>query len=353
MTIDRFTPLKFATGKTARNRVVVPPMASATADADGFATEQTWTHYQNLTKSGAGLVFVEYSFVHQTGKGESNQLGAAHDAQIPGLKKIAQTIQASGALAGLQIVHVGGKTTSEVTGWPLMAPSDIPVPVKGWQPGTPIAMSKDQIALWEDWFVQAAGRAAAAGFDLVELHGAHGYGLNQWLSPLTNQRTDGWGGSILDRSKLLLSIVRGIKARYPQLLLAIRLPASDHFEGGLSIEEMRTVISCLEFLGVDLIDVSSGIGGWRRPQGRDGEGYLVDDATAIKLSTSLPVIGVGGIETGAFIDQALGQGRIDLAAVGRAILKDPAGWGSKNLSSENRSFPSNRLPDYNHRLCPL
>ena len=329
---SRFAPHAFAGGKVASNRVVVPPMASETADAGGAATPATVAHYANLAASGAGIVFAEYTFVHPSGRGEENQLGADSDDKVPGLRAIARAITRTGALAGLQLVHVGGKTTKALAGGELMSPSGVRVPVKGWEPDESRAMDVPDIKLWVRWFTAAAVRAADAGFDLVELHAAHGYGLNQWLSPLTNKRADAYGGDIESRARLLLEIVDAIRAASPGLLIAVRLPGQDHMDGGLTMGEMRILTARLEARGVDLIDVSSGIGGWRRPEGRSGEGYLVNDAAGIKTFTSLPVIGVGGIESGAFIDRILGEGRVDFAAVGRAILKDPRAWGLAQLS---------------------
>lgn len=337
--LNRHTAYKFKNGASSQNRVVVPPMASQTADKDGFVTDITVEHYSRLAQAKAGLIFVEYTFVHRTGKGEANQLGAYTDEQISGLARISSAIHLSSALAGLQLVHAGGKTSTELTGTHLMAPSAIPVPVKGWQPEAPIAMTFDQIHDWVDWFVAAAGRAAAANFDLVELHAAHGYGLNQWLSPLTNQRQDSFGGSIEGRSRLLLQIVTKIKAVYPNLLLSVRLPAQDHMDGGLTVQEMAWVVSQLELVGTDIIDVSSGIGGWRRPDGKMGQGYLIADAAQLKAHISVPVIGVGGIETGSFIDHVLQTNKVDFAAVGRAILQNPGEWDLKNLAPPSIEVP--------------
>ncbi|MEK6774737.1 MAG: NADH:flavin oxidoreductase [Bdellovibrionota bacterium] len=334
MNLNRYTSFKFENGKIAKNRVVVPPMASQTADKDGFVTDRTIEHYGRLSKSGAAIVFVEYSFIHQTGKGEENQLGVQDDGKIAGLKKISSKIQSSGALAGLQIVHVGGKTTFEITGVSLLGASRIQVPVKGWTPEIPKEMTPLQIQELTQWYIDAAHRASKSGFDIIELHAAHGYGLNQWLSPITNQRGDSHGGQIENRANLLIEIVQKLNQEVPNLLLAVRLPAQDHFDGGLTIEEMTWVVSQLENLGVALIDVSSGIGGWRRPEGNSGEGYLVSDASQLKQSLSIPVIGVGGIESGVFIDEILKAGSVDFAAVGRAILKDPAHWHQRNLGSQ-------------------
>ena len=331
MSINRHSPYFFKHDKVAKNRVVVPPMASQTASSDGFATEATIAHYKKLAESGAGIIFVEYSFVHPSGKSESNQLGANSDQQISGLKEIANTIQSSGALSGLQLVHAGGKTTADLV---QRAPMALSVPVKDWTPDPPQAMSVEEITQWQEWFLQAALRAAAAGFDFVELHAAHGYGLNQWLSPLTNQRADDYAGSITARARLLLEIVKMIKDHVPQLLVAVRLPAQDHLPGGLLLPEMKIVVQQLESFRVDLVDVSSGIGGWRRPEGRKGQGYLVPDATDLKMATDLPVIGVGGIESGDFIDALLIEEKVDFAAVGRSILKNPLGWQLNNLRDD-------------------
>ncbi len=328
---NRFSPYRFAGGQTAQNRVVVPPMASQTAEERGNATAATTRHYARLAQSGAGTVFVEYSFVHPSGKGEENQLAADSDANIAGLAEIAGVIYRAGALAGLQLVHVGGKSTKALAGGELMSPSGVPVPVKGWEPDASVEMTPSDIRLWVRWFTDAALRAQAAGFDLVELHAAHGYGLNQWLSPLTNRRTDAYGGGMAARSRILLEIVESIRAAAPGLLLAARLPGQDHMEGGLTTADMGWLVNRLEGMGMDLIDVSSGIGGWRRPEGRAGEGYLVNDAAALKPFTSLPVIGVGGIQTGDYIDRILDEGRVDFAAVGRAVLQDPLAWGREQL----------------------
>lgn len=329
--LNRFSRYIFKNGVAAKNRVVVPPMASKTADGLGFITEQTLEHYRRLTQSRAGLVFVEYSFVDESGRAEAQQIGVDRDNKIAGLSKLSEIIHRSSALAGLQLVHAGGKTKSNLTARPLQGPSAIVVPVKEWQPEVPVAMTIDEIDHWIESFVLAAGRAYAAGFDIVEVHAAHGYGINQWLSPLTNRRSDDYGGNLQGRSRILLKIVRKIKSQFPERLLSVRLPAQDHLEGGLSVSDMRKVVADLEAAGLDLVNVSSGIGGWRRPDGRNGEGYLVGDASLLKVATQLPIIGVGGISTGDFIDQILADQKIDFAAVGRALLEAPENWGALNL----------------------
>src|SRR4051812_31627956 len=183
-TLDRFSSLSFRNGKAFRNRVVVPPMASETADRDGFVTDETLAHYGKLSRSGAGLVMVEYTYVHRSGRSEERQLGIQSDAHIFGLARLASAIRAAGAVAGLQITHAGGKTSRDLSGDALMGPSPIPVPVKDREMECPDPMGEAEIELWKESFRAGYLRAAAAGFDLVEAHAAHGYGLNQWLSPI-------------------------------------------------------------------------------------------------------------------------------------------------------------------------
>ena len=325
----------FKNGKIAKNRVVVPPMASQTADENGNVTEKTIQHYKNLAQSGAGIIFVEYSYIHKSGKGEKNQLGVDTNDKVSSLSEISKVIHESGALAGFQIVHVGGKADSAISGMPLLGASPIRVPVKDRNLAVPTEMTESQVETYIDWYAEAAERVSVAGFDIVELHAAHGYGLNQWLSPITNKRSDQFGGGVSKRAEIIFRIIRKIKNQVPSLLVGIRLPAQDHYPEGLSVEDMQWVVQELEKLGVDIIDVSSGIGGWRRPEGRNGEGYLLDDAQALKKHLNLPVIGVGGIESGDFIDHIIENNIVDFAAVGRAILKDPQTWRLQHLQNSN------------------
>jgi NADPH2 dehydrogenase len=328
--MNRFQKFTFKNGKVAQNRLVIPPMASGTADQAGFATQATFDHYQRLSTAGAGIVFVEYSYVHSSGRSEANQLAADSADKEPGLAAIASIIRSKGSLAGLQIVHAGGKSNRMFTNSALMGPSAIRVPVKGMEMEVPQAMSLSDINDLQNWFLGAADLAFRAGFDFVELHAAHGYGLNQWLSPLTNQRNDSFGGSMQRRSRLLFSIVEKIKRLLPELLISVRIPGQDYLPSGLNLDDTIWLAQELELRGLDLLDVSSGIGGWRRPETVKGEGYLVADAAAIKSKIGTPVIGVGGIETEAYIEQAIRESRIDFAAVGRAILKDPGAWFNKS-----------------------
>ena len=311
---------------TLRNRVVVPPMASQTANQLGFVTIKTQEHYQRLSEAGAGLLIVEYTYVHPTGRSEENQLGIYSDASIEGLSKISKLIHHSGAISGIQLSHAGGKSDRGLTGGALMGASAIAVPVKGQEMEIPDEMNKEEIELWKSAFGKASDRAVAAGFDLIELHSAHGYGLNQWLSPITNHRVDEYGLNLTGRMRLLLEIIIEIRARHPLLLISVRMPGQDFTDNGLTIDDTIIVAQSLEKIGVDIIHVSSGIGGWRRSNSRIGEGYLVNEATRVLAAVNIPVIGVGGIESGEYIDSGISSAQFSLAAVGRAILKNPKAW---------------------------
>lgn len=338
--INRLSPLPLRKGKVLRNRVIVPPMASQTATRQGFVTNETLNHYIELSQSSASLIIVEYSYIHSTGRSEENQLGVSDDSRIIGLRDLASSIQKSGALAGIQLTHAGGKTNRELTGGILMGASLVAVPTKDQQLEIPTPMTHEQISDWKKYFVDAACRAYRAGFDLIEIHSAHGYGLNQWLSPLTNKRNDRYGGSLENRMRLLVEIVQDIRAQHPNLLISVRMPGQDFFDGGFTTTEAVTLAQTLEKLGVDLIHVSSGIGGWRRPKERTGEGYLVKESATIQNAVHTPVIGVGGIQTASYIDDALKNKQFSLAAVGRAISTNPKHF-YENIFSTTKIGDSN------------
>lgn len=326
--MDLHTPLKLNHQLTLKNRVVVPPMASSKADQHGFVTPDTLQHYSHLAKSNASLLMVEYTYVHKSGKSEPNQLGIDSDDHIAGLTKLADSIRSTGALSAIQLTHSGAKTTRSQTGGPLISPSGVRVPVKGQQLELPDKAGSHEIDLIKQEFFAAAKRATKAGFQIIELHAAHGYGINQWLSPLTNQRNDTYGGSNRNRARLLLETIELIRTDIPNAVLSVRIPGLDHFPDGLTHEDSIQIAKMLESAGVSIINVSSGIGGWRRPRARFGEGYLVDDAQIIAQQVNVPVIGVGGIKTAKYINESLLQKRFALAAVGRSILNHPE-WGAE------------------------
>jgi NADPH2 dehydrogenase len=274
---------------------------------------------------------VEYTFVDISGRSEEFQMGISTPSHVAGLRELAHLIHEKGAMAGIQLTHSGAKTERKFSGGILQGPSSISVPGKNQIFEIPDSMNLSDIDRWKKSFLECAGRAVEAGFDLIELHAAHGYGLNQWLSPLTNKRMDQYGGTLFNNARLLFEIIDSIRNKFPTILLSVRMPGQDFMPGGLTQIDTQFIAQELEKRGVDLLDISSGIGGWRRPESRSGEGYLVNEASQILNIVSIPVIGVGGIESGQYIDEVISTKKITLAAVGRAILKDPFGWGEQHL----------------------
>lgn len=329
--INRFSCLQINEHFSLKNRVVIPPMASGTASSDGQVTRQTLQHYQRLSLAKSGLLIVEYTYVDLTGRSEAHQLGISDDRHIQGLSMLANLIKQSGSLAGIQLTHSGSKSDETLTNGNLMGPSAIAVPVKDRELQVPREMQTADIELWKFAFAAGIDRAVQAGFDLVEIHAAHGYGLNQWLSAITNHRQDTYGKTQAGRFQLLYEIIAAARQRHPHLLLSVRIPGQDFIENGLTVEDSLTLAKGLEKLGVNLIHVSSGIGGWRRPASRHGEGYLVAEAAIIQQNIQIPVIGVGGIFSGEYIDRGLKQNWFSLATVGRATLEDPSGWAEKQM----------------------
>lgn len=309
--------------KNVRNRVIVPAMASQTADANGFVTLQTLNHYERLSESGAGILFVEYSFVDVSGRSEPNQLGASSDAHFEGLAQVAEVIKKSGAIAGLQITHAGGKAQKIYSQGDLWGPSDVKVPVKNLELDDPNPLPLEKMEWFQQCFLNAARNAWLAGFEFIELHVAHGYGLNQWVSGYTNQRNDSYGGTKENRFRILLELIQKIKAQNPELLISLRFPGTDFLEGGLTAFEAQILAQNVEKSGAHLLNVSSGLGGWRRPNERLHEGYLVPEAIEIAKKVSIPVSGVGGIQTREYIDSLLEGSKLQFVSIGRAILNDP------------------------------
>jgi NADPH2 dehydrogenase len=314
-------------GLVLKNRIVMPPMATGLSSKKGEVTDRHVEHYSRRAK-GPGLIIVEHSYVAQNGKLSENQLGIYDDSLIPGFSRLAKNVHNEGAAIAAQINHAGRLASSKITGTQPVAPSAISASPTA---ETPKELRREEIDEIVDQFASAAVRAIKAGFDIVEIHGAHGFLLNQFTSPLANRRADEFGGSLTGRMKLPLKVVSTIRGKIGSTVpLFYRLGADDNMPGGLTLEEGKTVAQRLVEAGVDVIDVSGGLGG-SRPATLKGEGYLVHLAEGVKKAVSVPVIGVGGIVTAEFADQLIRLGRIDLVAVGRAMLSDPD-WAAKAIN---------------------
>jgi len=314
-----------------RNRIVMPPMATQLATLEGEVTDRLVEHYEVRSKD-LGLLIVEHTYVAKEGKASTNQPGVYSDRLIPGLKKLVEAVHGHGTPIVLQINHAGSTTSKDVCGVQPLAPSPVMHPTRGTE--LPRPFSREEIDEVVKSFTKAAGRAAEAGFDAVEVHGAHGFLLNQFLSPLTNQRDDEYGGPLENRVRLSVAIITSIREELGSgFPLLFRLGAEDGLPGGLTLKEGMEAAKALAESRVDIIDVSGGLIG-SRPSGVKGPGYYVPQAAAVKEAAGVPVIGVGGITTAEEADEIIRSGKVDLVAVGRAMLKDPE-WASKAVASLN------------------
>jgi len=317
-----FSPLQIK-HFTLRNRIVLPPMAQDIADDSGQVTEAHIKHYVQRAATGVGMVIVEHCYVRRDGRYNPRQLGIHDDRLIPGLAQLARAVKAYDVVVGVQIAHAGGRASSKTTGGQPVAPSDGVLTPGGSEPARALTLA--ELDALEEAYVAATRRAVEAGFDFVEVHGAHCFLLCEFLSPLANHRTDAYGGSLENRLRFPLRIVQAIRRVLPDaLLLLYRLPGSDFLPGGLTEEEGRQAAQALAAAGVDVLDVSGGMCGSERP-GWDGksQGYFVPTAAGIKAAVSVPVIVAGGITDPCFADQVIRSGQADLVAIGRAMLRNP------------------------------
>ena len=313
-------------GFVLRNRIVLPPMATELSSGKGEVTEGLIQHYSRRSR-GPGLAIVEHSYVSTEGRRSKNQLGVYDDRLIPGLSSLAEAMKKQGSVATIQINHAGAKSSPDVIETQPVAPSPVPPPGKE---NVPRGLSVAEIEEITEQFVAAASRVVRAGFDAVEVHGAHGFLLNQFTSPLTNKRTDRYGGSLENRVRFPLEIVSRVRDELGEkVLLLFRLGADDKMEGGLSLIEGVKIAEMLESAGVDIIDISGGHCG-SAPDWLKGPGFFLHLSEAVKSAVSVPVIGVGGVTTSEFADLSIRQGKADLVAVGRAFLKDPD-WALKAI----------------------
>ena len=305
-------------GLTLRNRIVMPPMQTGRATVKGAVTDRLISFY--VRRSAAlGLLIVEHSYVSAGGKLSPKQLGIYNDELIDGLEKLSARIHAVGTPVVVQITHAGGVANRQVIGAEPAGPSAT---------RNARELTRNEIEALVEEFAVAAERAIKAGFDGVELHGAHGFLLNQFSSPLLNKRADEYGGSLENRMRFPLMVVEKVRESSRGRLLLYRLGADDLDPNGTRVEDSATFATKLEQYGVDVIDVSGGLCGSEPKQLRNVKGYFVPQAYEIKRAVKAPVIGVGGITDAEYADKLVRDGKVDLVAVGRALWKDPK-WAEK------------------------
>ncbi|MCW4003141.1 MAG: NADH:flavin oxidoreductase [Candidatus Bathyarchaeota archaeon] len=309
-------------GITLRNRIVMPPMQSGRASFEGAVTNRLINFYVRRS-TALGLPIVEHAYVSPMGKIGPKQLGIYDDTLLAGFEKLASAIHAVGAPTVVQINHAGGVANKKVIGAVPTGPSET---------GKTRALEKAELYSIADEYALAAERAVKAGFDGVELHGAHGYLLNQFFSPLINKRDDEFGGSLENRMRFPLLVVEKVRRCLNDKLLLYRLGSDDLAPMGTHIEDVVTFAVKLEAAGVDILDVSGGMCGSEPKQLRQIKGYFVPQAVRIKKTVSAPVIGVGGITDAKFADELVRAGEVDLVAVGRALWHD-CEWAQKAMQT--------------------
>lgn len=305
-----------------KNRLVMPPMATNYATKDGQVTDRQIEYYAERAKGGVGLIIVEVCCVDApVGKGFVGQICIDDDKFIPGLSKLAKAIKKRGARAAIQLHHAGRQASSEITGHQPVAPS--PIAAEDGDQPRPLTI----VAIQElvNRFGDAAGRAKKAGFDGVELHGAHGYLISQFLSPLSNHRQDAYGGSVEKRAKFLLDIIKDARSKVGNdFPLWCRLSAMEiSADGGITPEETQIVAKLAEKAGVDAIHVSAHqVGPARKPPMAQPPCNFVPWAQAIKEVVKVPVIAVSRI-TLEFAEDIVRDGKADFVSMGRELLVDP------------------------------
>jgi len=319
-------------GVTFANRIVVSPMCQYSCE-DGFATDWHLVHLGSHAVGGAGLVFAEATAVEARGRISPQDLGLWTDAHIEPLARITQFIHSQGGVAGMQLAHAGRKASvarpwegdskleESAGGWrDVVAPSAVPFSASY---AMPIALTVEGIAAVVRAFGEAARRTLEAGYRVIELHGAHGYLLHEFLSPLSNQRTDHYGGSFENRTRIVRETVEAVRTQWPECFpLFIRISATDWTAGGWDVEQSVELARMLGPLGVDLVDCSSGgnVAGAKIPI---GPGYQTKFAERVRQEAGILTGAVGMITSAAQAEQILRSGQADVVFLARQLLRDP------------------------------
>ena len=333
-----FRPLSLR-GVPLRNRIVISPMCQYSA-VDGLASDWHLVHLGRFALGGAGTVFVEATAVHPRGRITHGDLGLWSDSQIPPLRRIARFLAEHGAVPAIQLAHAGRKASMQrpwhgngpiddadrargEDAWPVVAPSALPMD-EGWL--VPRELSSAEMAALREAWRQAAVRALESGFEIVELHAAHGYLLHEFLSPLSNRRGDAYGGDRAGRMRFPLEVAETLRAVWPQdRPVFVRVSAVDGIEGGWTLEDTVAFARELKARGVDLVDCSSGglAGSATAARVPRGPGFQVPFAARIRREAELMTMAVGLIVEPQQAEDILKTGQADLVAIGREALFDP------------------------------
>ncbi len=321
-----FTPIKVG-GMRVPNRFVRSATQDFLATDEGEVTDRQVNFYAQLAEGEIGLIISGHAFVQPSGKASPRQLAAYDDRFVDGLRRIAAAAHRFPSRVVLQIAHAGRQTKEKLCGCTPVSPSAVHDPVSKVMPRE---LSPAEISVLIGDFIEAARRAREAGFDGVQLHAAHGYLLNSFLSPHTNRRTDEWGGPIENRARVIVEILSGIRALTGRgFPVIVKLNSTDFLEGGLTLEDSVRAAVLLEAAGIDGIEVSGGMAEagrgsiWPGLRKEEDEGYFVAAAARIKAAVKVPVFGLGGIRTFAAAEKIVREGRADLISLSRPFIRDP------------------------------
>lgn len=319
-----------------KNRIVMPPMTTRLSDEEGFVTDETIAYYMARVQGGIGLITVEMASPERAGRHRRRELGIYDDRFLPGLQKLVQAIHDGGAKASIQLGHGGGHTRRDICGETPVAPSAIPHPVfeTTFETIIPEAMTKARIEQCVAAFAAAATRAACAGFDCVEIHAAHGYLISQFLTPFENRRTDEYGGSLENRARFGLEVLRAVKAAAPDIGVVFRLSVEDYFPQGMPWSEGKQVAIWAAEAGADALHIAAGhyrslpSAARQIPPMEYAEGTFLDYAAGVKAAVKAPVIAVGRLGDPVLAEAAVEDGKADFVALGRTSIAEPE-WAEK------------------------
>lgn len=311
-----------------QNRLVMPPIVIDRADPEGYVTPEMLDFYREKTKGGYfGLVILENSYIAKAGKFDRRQLSIADDGVVEGLRQLVKTVHENGSKCLMQINHAGMKADEDRIGTIPVGPISFEDLATGQRVR---GLSVEEIGSIVQMFAHAAKRLEAAGFDGVEIHSAHGFLLDQFYSPLTNQRRDEYGGALRNRIRIHLQVIEAVRSMVGQdFVISLRLGASDYMPGGTTIDDSVEAARELEKAGVDLISVSGGLCGFTNPEDRS-QGYFSPLSEAIKKVVSVPVLLTGGVTQAQAAEELLADGKADLIGVGRAMFRDSQ-WAKKAI----------------------
>ncbi len=299
-----------------KNRIVMPPMCMYSSDESGYANEFHFTHYTSRAVGGVGLIIVEATGVTPNGRITERDLGIWEDGQISGLKQIVQACHDQGSKIAIQLGHAGRKST--VKNEIILAPSAIPFDENS---PVPHELSVTEITEIIQAFKDGAQRAEKAGFDAIEIHAAHGYLISEFLSPISNKRTDNYGGSISNRARILKEILIEIHKVWPkEKPVIVRVSADDYHPEGMTPSQMAEIVHEVKVF-IDILHVSSG--GVVTVPIKLYPGYQVEAASFLKANCKIPVIAVGLINHPDLAEEILSNNRADLVAIGRELLRNP------------------------------